>query len=250
VARTTSPRWGWRATPEIRVQCGMPARVVLDTAYRNQVDLLVLGPHRESRLADAMQGTITEKVLGAAACPVLIAQQGMQGGYRKVLVALDGMPGGGDVVTAFESLGLTRESHDVVVHAHEPPYLSMMDTVGVGAAAASSYAQSSRALAASHIGKIIRTHSTDAGRYRIVIVDRQPAAAIVSAVDRMKPDLVVLGTRGHGRFRRALLGSVANEVMSVVRGDILLVPERAGRALRAVAQGRKAKDPVFHLSLP
>jgi universal stress protein E len=249
-ARTSSPRWHWQAVPEIRVQCGMPARVVLDTAYRTQADLLVLGPHRESRLADAMQGTITEKVLGAAACPVLIAQQVMHGAYRKVLVALDGMPGGGDVVTAFESLGLTRESHDIVVHAHEPPYLSMMDTVGAGVAAASSYAQSSRAVAASHIQKIIRAHSSDAGRYRIVIVDRQPAAAIVSAVEHMKPDLVVLGTRGHGRFRRALLGSVASEVMGAVRGDILLVPERAGRALRAAQQGLESAAAVSRLSLP
>jgi universal stress protein E len=237
-ARTSPPAWRWESSADIRVQCGTPARVVLDTAYRHHVDLLVLGPHRESRLADAMHGTITEKVLGAAACPVLIAQQGMASAYRRVLVALDGTSSGGDVITAFESLRLTRDSDDIVVHAHEPPYLGMMDTVGVGANASKAYVQSSLGLAADHVEKIIRMHSSEAGRYRVVIVERQPAAAILSVVDRVKPDLVVLGTRGHGRVRRALLGSVANEVLGAVQTDVLLVPERAGRALRV------SQDPV------
>jgi 23S rRNA (adenine2503-C2)-methyltransferase len=50
--------------------------------------------------------------------------------------------------------------------------------------------------------------------------------AILRAVDALTPDLVVLGTRGHGRFRRALLGSVATEVLRTLQCDVLLVPER------------------------
>lgn len=41
--------------------------------------------------------------------------------------------------------------------------------------------------------------------YRIDIVDAQAAPAILHAIDVYHPDLLVLGTRGHGRLGRALL---------------------------------------------
>ncbi len=241
-ARTSSPAWRWASQPEISVQCGHPSRVVLDHAYRRKAGLVILGPHRTDALADAVSGTITEKVLGAAACPVLIARQSARGPYRKVLVALDGMPNGGHVVQAIESLGLTREGSATVVHAHEPPYVGMMNIVGVGIEAATTYAEASRAQAAAGIRALLGEHSDDASRYQVVVVEHRPANAILGLVDSLQPDLVVLGTRAHGRFRRALLGSVASEVVSAVNCDVLLVPERAGRALRAMRGAAAGTD--------
>jgi hypothetical protein len=66
-----------------------------------------------------------------------------------------------------------------------------------------------------------------------VVIEHRPVTAILSADSTLKPDLVVLGTRGYGRFRRALLGSVAAEVMHTLQCDVLLVPERASRAVGA-----------------
>jgi nucleotide-binding universal stress UspA family protein len=209
--------------------------MVLNTAHRLKVSLVVLGPHGNSTFVDAVSGTITQRVLGAAACPVLIAHQEMQGPYRQVLVALDGAPSADGIVHAVESLGLTRESLATVVHAHEPPYVGLMNIVGVGGIdAAAAHADISRAQAATNIRNLLGTYSDDASLYEVVVVEHRPATAILGIVDRLKPDLLVLGTRGHGRFRRALLGSVANEVMSAVHCDVLLVPERVGRVSRAV----------------
>jgi nucleotide-binding universal stress UspA family protein len=229
-ARVSAPSWRWVSQPQIAVRCGHAARVVLDVAYRQMAGLVVLGPHRVEALADAVSGTITEKVLGAAACPVLIAREHTEGHYRHVLVALDGTSRGGDIVQALESLGLTRESRATIVHAHEPMYVGMMNVIGVGAEAASAYADSSRAQAAIHLEQLIRKRSEDPRRFEIVVVEQPPAAAILRAIDAIKPGLVVLGTRGHGRFRRALLGSTASDVLRAAHGDVLLVPDRSVRA--------------------
>jgi nucleotide-binding universal stress UspA family protein len=236
-ARVSPPAWGWVSQPQIAVHCGHPARVVLDAAYRQMAGLVVLGPHRVEALADAVSGTITEKILGAAACPVLIAREEVRGPYRHVLVALDGTPQGGDVVRAIESLGLTRETRATVVHAHEPLYIGMMSIVGVGAEAATAYANSSRAQTAALLENLIGKHSEDPARFDVAVVEQPPVTAILSAMHTIKPDLVVLGTRGHGRFRRALLGSTASSVMRAANCDILLVPDRA---VRAAHRGRGA----------
>jgi hypothetical protein len=56
-------------------------------------------------------------------------------------------------------------------------------------------------------------------------------------MEEVEPDLVMLGTRGLGRFRRAMLGSTANDILRSTDCDVLLVPETAVRAARR-AQAR------------
>jgi nucleotide-binding universal stress UspA family protein len=230
--RTSAPAWHWETFAYVAVQCGRPARVVLDTAYRQQARLVILGPHNADSFADAVRGTITEKVLGAAACPVLIAQREMRGEYRHVLVALDGTPSSAQVLREAEALALSKDGLVTLLHAHEVPYESMMNSVGAGSASIVSYAAASLDQASANIKALLAANSRDAHRYQVTIFESRPAAAILRAVDSLKPDLLVMGTRGHGRFRRALLGSVANEVLRAAQCDVLLVPERGQRTGR------------------
>jgi len=47
--------------------------------------------------------------------------------------------------------------------------------------------------------------------------------------DPMQADLVVMGRRDAGNFRRAVLGSVVERVLHGARYPVLVVPESAGR---------------------
>ncbi len=225
--RTSPPEWHWGSQPELVVQFGHPARVVLAEADRQNAHLVVLGPHRSSALADAMSGTLIGKLLGASHCPLLIARQSVQDDYGHVVVALDDSPDAAGTLGAVESFGFARKGFATVVHAHEPRYAGMMNTVGVGPDATAAYVNASRAQVTADMRQLLDRCSSNARRYQIVIVERRPAAAILGAIERLTPDLVVLGTRGHGRFRRALLGSVANDVLQAAQCDVLLVPQAA-----------------------
>ena len=46
----------------------------------------------------------------------------------------------------------------------------------------------------------------------------------MKVVERSRPHLLVIGTRGHTGFKRLLLGSVAERVISEIECDILAVP--------------------------
>jgi hypothetical protein len=79
----------------------------------------------------------------------------------------------------------------------------------------------------------LRMHSVDWRRYRVLLMDARPGLAIRQAMRDTQPDLLVLGTRGHGRFRRAMLGSTAHEFLATADCDVLVVPDSQARGTSA-----------------
>jgi nucleotide-binding universal stress UspA family protein len=78
-------------------------------------------------------------------------------------------------------------------------------------------------------------------RFELILENLTSSAAVERTLKNVKPDLLVVGTRARGRWRRALRGSVANRIVSGAKSDILIVPERAAsgrwRTARAVRLG-------------
>lgn len=70
----------------------------------------------------------------------------------------------------------------------------------------------------------------------VILVNREPADGILGAAKRFSADVVVLGWRGHGAFRRLLMGSVSRRVVEGSSGSVLVVRRRA-REIRRVVIG-------------
>ena len=60
---------------EIAVVHGVPFQEILDTAKARQVDLIVMGTHGRTGLSHVLLGSVAEKVVRLAPCPVLVARQ-------------------------------------------------------------------------------------------------------------------------------------------------------------------------------
>jgi nucleotide-binding universal stress UspA family protein len=207
------------------VRCGRPTNVVCEEA--RGADLAIIGPHRPDLLVDTVRGTFAERLLAEARCPVLVARRPAGAPYCTLLLALDGSVATGEVIRMAERLPLREGSELAVLHAHEPPYEAMMNTAGVGNLSVARYASASMSQAAAMIHAELQRHSGHPRRYRVLLVDARPGPGIRQALHEVRPDLLVLGTRGHGRVRRALLGSTAHEVLRAADCDVLVVPESA-----------------------
>lgn len=74
----------WRELGEVRViahiRPGDPAEVVVQAAVDIDADLIVVGSHRRSGLRKLVLGSVAERVLHSAHCPVLIAVPKDSGG--------------------------------------------------------------------------------------------------------------------------------------------------------------------------
>jgi universal stress protein A len=57
-----------------RAVSGSPRETIIEEAARGHYDLIVIGRHGRSRLARVLLGSVAERVVRLAGCPVLVAQ--------------------------------------------------------------------------------------------------------------------------------------------------------------------------------
>jgi nucleotide-binding universal stress UspA family protein len=60
---------------EIAVVHGVPFHEILNTAKARQMDLIIMGTHGRTGLPHVLLGSVAEKVVRLAPCPVLVARQ-------------------------------------------------------------------------------------------------------------------------------------------------------------------------------
>jgi nucleotide-binding universal stress UspA family protein len=216
----------WPASPDTTVRVGMPAGAILEAATERDATMLVLGPHERgtmrSQVVSVLGGTIAARVLAARMCPVLIVREPPRHAYRRVMLAIDLSSNAADVVRAAEALVLDSHADASVLYAHDSPYMGVQDA-SLGRRAQYSALWHSHATV--RVRSLLRGCSRDWGRYGIQIDDAAPARAILEAVNQQEPDLLVMGTSGRGPVGRALLGSVANQVLNEGWCDVLVVPQ-------------------------
>ena len=87
-----------------------------------------------------------------------------------------------------------------------------------------------------HILRQLSTFGTAEGAEprRITVALREGTnidAEILEAADRMKPDLIVMGTHGRSGFQHVMLGSVVEKVLHKARYPVLTVPRKAPDAV-------------------
>lgn len=218
---------------DVAVRVGNPARIILDRAAQSSARLLILGAHRKRPLRDALEGTIAEKALATRDYPVLVVRDEAVKPYRRVLLALDLSQASVSAIQAAESLVLTPEVRATVVHAHKPPYEGMLQYADLGMDSLARYADEWKREANGAVRDLLRYESEDSARYDLHIEQRPAAAGILQAIEHYSPDLLVMGTHGGGRLRRALVGSVANRVLHESSCDVLIAPEGSFGASRS-----------------
>jgi nucleotide-binding universal stress UspA family protein len=54
---------------------GVPFHEIIETARTQQVDLIVIGTHERTGFQHVLWGSVAEKVVRLAPCPILVARQ-------------------------------------------------------------------------------------------------------------------------------------------------------------------------------
>lgn len=239
-SRVRSPLWRAKTMPDVVVRAGNPTRVIMDAIALDEPDLLIVGPHERRGVVDALQGTIIEKAVSSRRCPVLVVQQSASPDYRNVLLALDVAAGSRAAVGAAERFVLRDGVRATAIHAFASPDHAVLQMPGTEGAAAAMHADCSSGTASLAMRELLERESADPTRYEVIVAQGNPLPTIMREIETRQPDLLVVGTRGDGRMRRAVLGSVANQLLEVASCDILIVPQGASEASPAHDADRAA----------
>jgi len=211
--------------PTSMVEVGDPFDAILRVAEAQDADLIVLGEHRRRLLRDVLVGTTLELVIRQSRRPVLMVTALPDGPYRQVLAATDLSPASGRAISVAAASGLFAATGLTILHAREAPGLGAMAMADLPPRAVAGHVQEALRDAKSDLLRFIGGLDLPGGARPEWLVENQPPAfAIAAAVKRRRPDLLVIGTAGGGGVARAMLGSVAAEVLRQVACDTLVMP--------------------------
>lgn len=212
--------------PQLRVEAGDAFDAIIRIAEVEAADLIVMGEHRRRLLRDIFAGTTVERVMRRGGRPVLMVNRPPERPYRNVVAAVDMSPASAGALRAAARLGLLASGGLTIFHAFQHAGKGNLVLADVPTPAVEAYVAATAAEVRQQVETFVGGLDLGPGlrRPRIVLEEGAPAEVLRRAMDRLSPDLVVIGTRNAGALKRFVLGSVAEEALRTLECDVLAVP--------------------------
>jgi len=194
---------------------------IVDTAESRRADLIVVGSRGASALRRMVLGSVAESVVWHAHSPVLVARPSPSS--RRVLVATDLSDASRRALVAAAAEAKRRGAKLTVLHCMDAPTLAL----------GMEFAPLPPPALDEPDGRVVREQeAAEAARSLlvalgisgdVVVVPAGPRSGIPTIAEELPAELVVVGARGMNRFRRLLLGGVADSVIRHAHCSVLVV---------------------------
>jgi nucleotide-binding universal stress UspA family protein len=205
--------------PGIRVTHAVsPAVGLLETAERENAQLIVVGPSHRSGLGRIRPGSVGELLLSGAPVPVAIAPRGYadQAPWLGLVVsAFDGSPESRLALDWAAHLARSSNRRLRVVSVHRPFAYSGFGFVAPVDPLLRSDLEREQAAAIADFDRSVEA----------VVIDGDAARTLVEA--SQDADMLVMGSRGYGPLQAALLGGVSHDVLRHAACPVVIHPHSA-----------------------
>lgn len=207
----------------LAIREGDPAAEVLAQAASMPADLIVLSTHGRSGFDRFALGSVAEKVLRKAACPVLIVPAQMPpasqpfSGYRRIVCAIDFSDCALEALSYALSIARAAKATVTLVHVVE---------VGEDDPAIGSLRDAQIDAARKSLDAVVQKHGSPGASIDAVVVTGSPHRELLRVASERNADLVVMGVRGRGAVDLTLFGSTTNQVVRRATCAVLTVRTR------------------------
>ncbi len=209
-----------RAVDEI----GEPAAAIVDVAHERGVDLIVMSTHGETGVRRAVWGSVTERVLHGAGCPVLVVRT--PDPIRRVLITLDGSALGERVLPPALAVARALGAQIVLLRITETPLLNPLEIGMMWDMEPSLDDQdvitAARGAAERYLANLAAREGLTQADTTLVL-EGLPAERIEEYARLADIDLIAMSTHGRTGLRRWLYGSVTHRVMRGCHRSMLIV---------------------------
>jgi nucleotide-binding universal stress UspA family protein len=203
-----------------------PANGIVDVAGQAKADLIVMCSHGYSGLTRWWLGSVAEKVLRAAGCPVLVMRS--RRAIQRVLITLDGSGLSGQAIApaiaVAMSLGASVTLLRVVpeIDAEQLHELDQFET-GLGPR----LLEEMRDDAECFLQKVVATFAGPGLPINYEMRSGPAASAILEYAQNHAIDLIAMATHGRTGLQRWVYGSITEKVLRAGDTSMLVVRPRA-----------------------
>jgi len=180
--------------------------------------LIAVGSRGTSRIKRALMGSVSDSVIRYAHCPVLVVRWEPLIFPARILVATDGSEEA--TLAAKTAAELAHRTYSEL-HLMSVANASSFDDVHK-AGSVENLRHRAQNVLDDQVNKIEQS-GREVARKHVRVSQRHPADAIVRVAEETGANLVVMGSRGLGGLRRALMGSVSDSVVRHAHCPVLVV---------------------------
>ena len=211
---------------KVNIRAISPSTEIIEYAQENGIDLIVMGTHGRTAVSHFLLGSVAEKVVRSAPCPVLTVgpEHGAETDsmvYERILVPIDFSDPCKNAVRYAVSLGKVYGAHLDLLHVIEgwihPAFYTTWDKSILD------FMPDIKSRSTEAMEDFIKDFEVEGLTLDMHVAEGKPHTQIVQFAEEKKSDLIVIATRGLGAIDHILLGSTAEKVVRKAPCPVLSV---------------------------
>ena len=209
------------------VRFGKPFLEIIQVAKENSVDLLVIGTHGRAGVDRFILGSVAERIVRKAPCPVMVIKGRKYTGFKLIIVPIDFSDCSGKALEYAISTARSHNSRLTILNVYEESFIAPYVNAANSEEEADGIIKEIERVNETKYEEFLKTIDFRGVEYDKLLIKGIPETEIVKTATEQQADLVVMGTHGRAGVKHILIGSTAEEVVRTVHCDIIILkPEK------------------------
>ncbi|MGR3175905.1 MAG: universal stress protein [Candidatus Scalindua sp.] len=209
------------------VKFGKPFLEIIQVAKEKKVDLLAIGTHGRAGMDRIILGSVAERIVRKARCPVMIIRGRKYVGFKRIIVPVDLSDCSRIALEYAVATARAHKSKLTILHVYEGSYVEPYIKAANSEEEADGIIKEIELVNETKYDEFLKTVDLSGVEYEKLLKKGIPEFDIVEIAKEQQANLIVMGTHGRSGIRHILIGSTAEEVIRTVHCDTIIVkPEK------------------------
>jgi len=206
--------------------------VILERAEQGGADLIVMGTHGHSPIRHFFLGSVAEKVIRYAPCPVMVLgrMEDAPGRFERILLPVDFSAASHKAAEVAVAMAKSHKAQLHLLHVYQdvvpPVYYVYSDK-------AFEWDPELKQRGEEALEKFMARHAVQGTETVTHLVEGRVSRTIIDIAEQEQIDLIVMGTAGLTGVHHFLLGSVTEKVLRKAPMPVLTVRAQPGNGEKA-----------------
>lgn len=209
------------------VRFGKPFLEIIQIVKEKKVDLLAIGTHGRAGMDRVILGSVAERIVRKAGCPVMVIRGRKYVGFKRIIVPIDFSDCSRKALEYAIATAKAHNSKLTILHVYEESFIEPYVNAANSEEEAGEIMKEIEFVNEIKYDEFLKTVDLSGVEYEKLLKKGVPETDIVEIAMEQQANLIVMGTHGRSGIKHILIGSTSEEVVRAVHCDIIIVkPEK------------------------